>query len=72
MRHGISGVQAEKLAQELKDLGTRGDDELKERWRKLYGTETPRKIHRSLLIVAIRIECRRMPWAGSSLRPIVI
>ena len=53
MRHGISEVQAEKLAQELKDLGTRGDDELKERWRKLYGTETPRKIHRSLLIAAI-------------------
>ena len=31
MRHGVSVVQAEKLAQDLKDLGTRGDDELKER-----------------------------------------
>ena len=53
MRHGVSVDQAEKLAQDLKDLGTRGDDELKERWRNLYGTEPPRKIHRSLLIPAI-------------------
>ena len=53
MRHGVSEVQAEKLAQGLKDLRTRGDDELKERWRNLYGTEPPSKIHRSLLIPAI-------------------
>ena len=53
MRHRVSVVQAEKLAQDLKDLATRGDDELKERWRNLYGTEPPRKIHRSLLIPAI-------------------
>jgi hypothetical protein len=46
-------VQAEKLAQDLKDLGTRGDDELRERCRNLYGTEPPSKIHRSLLIPAI-------------------
>jgi hypothetical protein len=37
---GIRGP-GEKLAQDLKDLGTRGDDELKERWRNLYGTEPP-------------------------------
>jgi DUF2924 family protein len=53
MRHGVSEVQAEKLAPNLNDLRTRGDDELKERWRNLYGTEPPRKIHRSLLIPAI-------------------
>jgi hypothetical protein len=53
MRHRVSEVQAEKLAQDLKDLGTRGDDELKEHWRSLYETEPPRKIHRSLLIPAI-------------------
>src|SRR5271170_496505 len=53
MRHRVSEVQAEKLAQDLKDLGTRSDDELKERWRNLYGTKPPRKIHRSLLIPAI-------------------
>ena len=35
MRHGVSEVQAEKLAQDLKDPGTRGDDELKGRWRNL-------------------------------------
>ena len=53
MRHGVSEVQAEKLAQDLEDLRTRDDDELKERWRNLYRTEPPRKIHRSLLIPAI-------------------
>jgi hypothetical protein len=53
MRHGVSEVQAEKLAQVLKDLETRGDDELRQRWRNLYRTEPPRKIHRSLLIPAI-------------------
>jgi hypothetical protein len=53
MRHGVTEMQAEKLAQDLKDLGTHGSDELKERWRNLYGTEPPGKIHRSLLIPAI-------------------
>ena len=53
MTHGLPKTGPEKLAQDLKDLGTRGDDELKERWRNLYGTEPPRKIHRSLLIPAI-------------------
>jgi hypothetical protein len=53
MRHEVSEVQAEKLAQDLDDLRTRDDDELKERWRNLYRTEPPSKIHRSLLIRAI-------------------
>ena len=53
MTHGLHKTGPEKLAQDLKDLATRGDDELKERWRNLYGTEPPRKIHRSLLIPAI-------------------
>jgi hypothetical protein len=53
MKHAVSEVQAERLAQDLKDLGTRGDDELKKRWRNLYGRKPPRKIHRSLLIPAI-------------------
>jgi DUF2924 family protein len=67
MRHGVSEVQAEKLAQELRDLRTRGDDELKERWRNLYGTEPPRKIHRSLLIPAIAY--RMQENALGALRP---
>jgi hypothetical protein len=67
MRHRISEVQAEKLAQELKDLRTRGDDELRERWRNLYGTEPPRKIHCSLLIPAIAY--RMQENALSSLKP---
>jgi DUF2924 family protein len=53
MTHGLPKTGPEKLAQDLKDLGTRSDDELKERWRNLYATEPPRKIHRSLLIQAI-------------------
>ena len=52
MKH-VSEVQAEKLGQELKDLETRGDDELKNRWRRLYGRNPPQKIHRSLLIAAV-------------------
>ena len=52
MKRMVSNVKSEKLLQELKDLETRGDDELKERWRGLYGTKPPRKIHRSLLIAA--------------------
>jgi hypothetical protein len=53
MTHWLPKTGPERLAQDLKELGTRGDDELKERWRNLYGTEPPRKIHRSLLIPAI-------------------
>ena len=49
----VSNVKLEKLAPELKDLETRGDDELKDHWRSLYGTNPPQKIHRSLLIAAV-------------------
>jgi hypothetical protein len=64
MRHGVSEVKAEKLAQELKDLGARGDDELKERWRKLYETEPPGKIHRSLLLAAIAYRMQENALGG--------
>ena len=64
MRDGVSEVQGEKLAQDLKDLGTRGGDELKERWRNLYGTEPPRKIHRSLLIPAIAYRMQEKALGG--------
>ena len=53
MKRMVSDVKSEKLAQELKDLETQGDDELKNRWRSLYGTKPPQKIHRSLLIAAV-------------------
>src|SRR5258708_21089205 len=53
MKRMVSEVKSEKLARELKDLETRGDDELKTRWRSLYGTKPPQKIHRSLLIAAV-------------------
>src|SRR5258708_39070486 len=53
MKRMVSEVKSKELAQELKDLETRGDDELTERWHSLYGTEPPQKIHRSLLIAAV-------------------
>ena len=36
MKRMVSDVKSEKLAQELKDLETRSDDELMDRWRNLY------------------------------------
>src|ERR1700731_1738924 len=53
MKRMVSNVKSEKLAQELKDLETQGDDELKGRWRSLNGTTPPQNIHRSLLIAAV-------------------
>ena len=53
MKRMLSDVRSEKLVKELKDLETRGDDELKDRWRRLYGTKPPQKIHHSLLIAAV-------------------
>jgi hypothetical protein len=53
MKRMVSNVKSEKLAQESGDLETRDDDELKDRWRSLYGTKPPQKIHRSLLIAAV-------------------
>src|SRR5579864_4466912 len=53
MKRMLSDVKSEKLLQELKDLETRGDDELKDRWHSLYRTKPPQKIHRSLLIAAV-------------------
>lgn len=53
MKRTVSNVKTEKLEQELKDLEARGDDELKDFWRSLYGTKPPHKIHRSLLIAAV-------------------
>ena len=53
MRRMISDLKSAKLTQELKELGTQSDDELKKRWHSLYGTPPPPKIHRSLLIAAV-------------------
>ena len=53
MKRMVSDSKSEKLEQELKDLETPGDDELKNRWRSLYGRNPPQKIHRSLLMAAI-------------------
>jgi len=53
MKRMVSDVKSEQLTQELKELETLGDDELKNRWRKLYGTPPPPKIHRSLLVAAV-------------------
>jgi hypothetical protein len=53
LKRMVSDVKSEQLEQELKDLERRGDDELKDRWRRLYRTKHPQKIHRSLLIAAL-------------------
>jgi hypothetical protein len=53
MKRTVSDAKSEKLAKELKDLEAQTDDELKDRWRGLYGTKPPPKIHRSLLIAAV-------------------
>ena len=70
MKRMVSNVKAEKLAQELKDLETRGDDELKDCWRSLYGTKPPQKIHSSLLIagVAHRMQENALGALKSSVR----
>jgi DNA invertase Pin-like site-specific DNA recombinase len=64
MTDGLHKTGPEKLAQDLKDLGMRGDDELKERWRNLYGTEPPHKIRRSLLIGAIAYRMQENALGG--------
>jgi hypothetical protein len=43
MKRMVSDVKSEKLTKELKDLEAQGDDELKVRWRSLYGTKPPRR-----------------------------
>jgi Protein of unknown function (DUF2924) len=53
MKRMVSDVKSEKLGKKLKDLETRGDNELKNRWVSLYGMKPPPKIHRSLLIAAV-------------------
>jgi hypothetical protein len=53
MKRMVSDAKSEKLAQQLKDLETQGDDELKVLWSSLYATKPPQKIHRSLLIAAV-------------------
>src|SRR3984893_8487867 len=71
MKRMVSEVKSEELAQELKDPETRCDDELKNRWRSLYGTKPPQKIHRSLLIAAVahRMQENALGALKSSVRP---
>jgi hypothetical protein len=38
MTHRLPKTGPEKLVQDLNDLDTRSDDELKEHWRNLYGS----------------------------------
>jgi len=73
MKRMVSEVKSEELAQELKDLETRGDGELKNRWHSLYGTKPPQKIHRSLLIAAVARALTKHPimnasWTGTGIR----
>ena len=65
----VSDLKSQKLEKELKDLETRGADELKDRWRNLYGTKPPQKIHRTLLIAAVAH--RMQENAMGALKPFV-
>jgi Protein of unknown function (DUF2924) len=53
MTHRLPKSGPEKLAADLKGLALRTDRELRDSWRSLYGTEPPKKIHRSLLIQGV-------------------
>ena len=53
MKRMVSDRKAAKLTHELKELETYNNDELKKRWRSLFGTQPPPKIDRSLLLAAI-------------------
>src|ERR1700722_10245757 len=70
MKRLVSNVKSEKLEQELKDQEARDDDQLKDRWRGLYGTMPPPKIHRSLLIAAVahRMQEKALGALKSSVR----
>src|SRR3979490_1949842 len=70
MKRMVLNVKAEKLAQELKDLEAQTEDELKDRWRRLYGPRPPHKIHRSLLIAAVahRMQEKALGALKSSVR----
>jgi hypothetical protein len=70
MKRMVSDIKSEKLEQELKDLETRSDDELKNRWRSLYGTNPSQKIHCSLLIAAVthRVQENALGPLKSSIR----
>jgi hypothetical protein len=69
MKCVVSEVEAGKLEQHLKHLGTRGDADLKDRWHLLYSTKPPQKIHRALLIAAIA--SRMQEKSLGTLKPLV-
>src|ERR1700683_2320855 len=70
MKRTVSNLKFEKLISDLKDLEAQGDDELKDRWRSLYGTTPPQKIHGSLLIAAVayRMQANVLGALKSSVR----
>jgi hypothetical protein len=70
MKRMVADVKSERLAQELKNLETRGDDELKDHWLSLFGTKLPQKIHHSLLIAAVayRVQENALGALKSSVR----
>jgi len=53
MKHRLPEGGPEKLANDLKGLTLRSERELRDDWRRLYGTEPPKMIDRSLLIQGV-------------------
>jgi len=72
MKRMVSDIKSEKLAQELKDLETRGDDELKNRWRRLYGTNPRRRFTTLSRSRRLPTVYGRVHWARSNLRSAAI
>ena len=64
MAHTLYKTGPEELAGELKHLALRADGELRDCWRSLYGTEPPKRIDRSLLILAIAYRMQENAFGG--------
>jgi hypothetical protein len=64
MTHRLSRTEPEKLADDLKGMTLRADSELRDSWRSLYRTEPPKKVDRSLLILAIAYRMQENACGG--------
>jgi len=64
MQHQGSPDAPRSLSEELADLQNLDVRSLKQRWRRLYGTEPPAKISRSLLLLAVAYRLQEQTLGG--------
>jgi Protein of unknown function (DUF2924) len=64
MTHRLSKTEPEKLADDLKALTLRANSQLRDSWRSLYRTEPPKRVDRSLLILAITYRMQENAFGG--------